>query len=60
MPALATASLIAIEPRLVAGKEAKVLLKLPIGVRTALTITTSLICRSLPKYFGIDVDIRRN
>lgn len=41
IPALSMAPLMAMEPSLVAGSAARLLLKEPIGVRTALTITTS-------------------
>lgn len=40
-PALSMAPLMAMEPSLVAGTAARVPLKEPIGVRTALTMTTS-------------------
>lgn len=41
IPALSMAPLMAMEPSLVAGTVARVPLKEPIGVRTALTMTTS-------------------
>lgn len=41
LPACSTAALIATEPNLVAGTEERLPLKDPIGVRTALTMTTS-------------------
>ena len=41
LPALSMAPLMAMEPSLVAGTAARVPLKEPIGVRTALTMTTS-------------------
>lgn len=41
IPALSMAPLMATEPSLVAGTEARLPLKDPIGVRTALTMTTS-------------------
>ena len=40
----------AMEPSLVAGREARLLLKLPIGVRTALIIKTSCALESFPKF----------
>ena len=43
MPALAMAPFIAVAPNLVAGMLDRLPMKLPIGVRTALTITTSFI-----------------
>lgn len=41
IPALSMAPLMAMEPSLVAGTAAREPLKEPIGVRTALTMTTS-------------------
>ena len=42
IPALSTAACMAIEPNLVAGREDRLPLKLPMGVLTALAITMSL------------------
>lgn len=43
LPAFSIAPLIAMEPSLVAGTVARLPLNEPIGVRTALTITTSCV-----------------